>query len=61
MSVKDRDYMQDGQPAPETPPMSIADSAVAMHEMYLSYLAAGFTDSQAMQIIVGALQASMRH
>jgi len=32
--------------------MTLDESSVAMHEMYLSYLRAGFTEEQAMRIII---------
>jgi len=33
------------------PPLSIADTATAMHEVYLSFLAAGFTKAQALYLV----------
>lgn len=35
--------------------------AVGMHEMFLSYIQAGFTRMEALQIIIGILQAGMRN
>jgi len=33
------------------PPLSIADTATALHEAYLSLLAAGFTKAQALYLV----------
>lgn len=32
-------------------PFSMAESAVAMHEIYISFIDAGFTEDQAMEIV----------
>ncbi len=40
--------MPDETPAP---PLSIAEGAVALHESYTSFLAAGFTEHQALYLI----------
>ena len=36
-------------------PLSLDEAAVAMHEMYLSYLRAGFTEHQAMELLKATL------
>ena len=39
-------------------PRTLIDGAIAVHEMYLSYVKAGFTEDQAMQLVVGWIQAT---
>lgn len=38
---------------------SMAISAIALHEMFLSYIAAGFTSDQALQLVCVLLNASI--
>lgn len=42
--------MNDQQP----PDLTLAEAAVAMHEMFLGFLAAGFTESQALRLVAMA-------
>jgi hypothetical protein len=45
---------------PQPPNLEVlAAAAETMHDMYLTYIAAGFTEAQAMQIIIGMIQASI--
>lgn len=42
---------------PDQPPdFSMAEGAVAMHEMFTSYVDAGFTESQALRLIIGQMK-----
>lgn len=42
---------------PEDPITELAAIAQQMHEMYLAYLAAGFTEAQAMQLLEAVVHA----
>lgn len=46
-------------PDPEDPVTELAASAVQLHELHLAYLAAGFTEAQAMELIKALLMASV--
>ena len=35
----------------EFPVLNMAEGAIGMHEMYLAYVNAGFTEAQAMQLL----------
>ena len=61
MSSNDRDWMT-GNNDPDEPDetatvTSMLEGAIAFHEMYNSYVAAGFTEAQAMQLLVAILHA----
>lgn len=45
---------------PDAPMTQLEMMAAQMHELYLAYCAAGFTASQAMQMICAGLQANTR-
>jgi hypothetical protein len=47
-------------PEPVDPISSIAESAAATHEMFISYVAAGFTEPQALYLIGQMLAAMTR-
>lgn len=34
-------------------PLSMSEGAIAMHEFYLSLIEAGFTENQALQLVLG--------
>lgn len=42
---------------PPSPMTALAEAAAQQHELYLAYIAAGFTASQAMQIICAMVAA----
>jgi hypothetical protein len=44
----------------DIPPFTLAESAVAAHEMHLSYIAAGFTVEQAFTLVQTTLLASIQ-
>lgn len=44
---------------PPSPVSVLAASAAQTHELYTAYLNAGFTKTQAMQLVCAALQASI--
>ena len=35
----------------EQPPLTIAETAIALHELFISLTSAGFTDEQAMYLV----------
>lgn len=41
---------------PKDQPFTMRDGAIAMHEMYLSYVEAGFTEEQALELIKEAIR-----
>jgi hypothetical protein len=46
-------------PEPEDPITQLAAAAVQLHELYNSYLAAGFTEPQAFELVKTILAASV--
>lgn len=46
-------------PEPEDPITQLAAAAVQLHELYNSYIAAGFTDQQAFDLVKAILTASV--
>jgi len=44
---------------PDDPVTSLREGAVAFHELYLSYVDAGFTESQALTMICHIISAAM--
>lgn len=48
-----------GQPMPPDPITALAASAVQLHELLRANVAAGFTEQQAMQIVLTVLSASI--
>ena len=48
------------EPMPPSPMSALAATAAQTHEMYRSYVDAGFTEVQAMQIICAMLTAMLR-
>jgi hypothetical protein len=48
------------QPMPPSPITALAEGAAQTHELYRSYVEAGFTEEQAMQLICTMLAESMR-
>ncbi len=53
-------YEPEDNPTPESEsPISMLDAAaISTHELFRSYVSAGFTEQQALQLIVGMLTAS---
>ena len=49
--------MPDKDKMPTDPMSNILTGAVSMHEMYKAYVKAGFSKSQAMQLVATALRA----
>jgi hypothetical protein len=47
-------------PDPEDPITALAQSAVGAHEMFIAFVGAGFTDSQALYL-VGQVMVSAMH
>ncbi|WP_165969578.1 hypothetical protein [Nonomuraea terrae] len=45
-------------PDPEDPITQLAAAAVGLHELYVSLVAAGFTESQALHLVGQALSAA---
>ena len=57
MGTNERDWMNDGEAKPpEFSASTFKDSAVILHEMYASYVSAGFTPEQAMAILLTQMQ-----
>ena len=52
--------MADDNEYPESPLSELAAGAVQMHEMLTSYVAAGFTRAEALQIIISMLVANFK-
>lgn len=46
-------------PEPEDPITQLAAAAVQLHELYNSYVAAGFTEAQAFDLVKAILTASV--
>lgn len=46
---------------PTDPVSQLAEAATQMHEMFVSYVNAGFTDQQALYLVGQMVQASMRN
>lgn len=46
--------------APEDPMTALSASSTEIHEMFQSYVMVGFTETQAMQIILQILDTTMR-
>lgn len=46
--------------APQDPITDLAAGAAQLHEAYRSYVDAGFTETQALQIVIGILTAGFR-
>lgn len=45
---------------PQDPITDLAAGAAQLHELYESYIGAGFTDTQALQLVIAILTAGMR-
>lgn len=45
--------------SPQDPITDLAAGAAQLHELYVSYLNAGFTEHQALRLIIGILTAGM--
>jgi len=45
---------------PDDPMSALAGAAYQMHELFVAYVAAGFTDEQAMSIILALLTATIQ-
>lgn len=50
----------DGADPPIDPIVAMAAAAIQLHELYLAYGKAGFTDSQAMQMVCAVIEAHLR-
>ncbi|MFI8535351.1 hypothetical protein ACIGMX_34540 [Streptomyces aquilus] len=48
--------MPEKQPTPESPITELAAGAAQLHEPFTSYLHAGFTESQALRLIIGMIR-----
>jgi hypothetical protein len=46
-------------PDPQDPLTELAAGAAQLHEVFLSYVGAGFSEAQAMQIVIAVLAAGM--
>jgi hypothetical protein len=46
--------------SPQDPITDLAAGAAQLHELYTAYVAAGFTDIQALQLIIALLTAGIR-
>jgi hypothetical protein len=46
-------------PEPDDPITQLAAAAVGMHELFISFVAAGFSESQALYLVGQALTASI--
>ncbi|MFJ2110641.1 hypothetical protein ACIOEX_01710 [Streptomyces sp. NPDC087850] len=46
-------------PEPSDPISQLAEAAVQLHELYLSYISAGFTEGQALDMVKAVLLASI--
>lgn len=55
------DEPESKQSPPADPMTVLAETAVQMHELYLSYVAAGFTEGQSMTLVAAILDAIIRH
>lgn len=51
--------MSDDQ-MPASPLTALAEGAAQLHELYRSYVEAGFTETQAMQLVCAMVTARMR-
>ena len=51
---------QDGTPAPVDPLTAMTEGAASAHEIYLSYVHAGFSEAQALYLTGQVLTAAMR-
>lgn len=47
-------------PEPEDPITQLAEGAASAHELYLAYVAAGFTEGQALYLVAQLITAAMR-
>lgn len=47
-------------PEPEDPITQLAEGAAQLHELFLAYVTAGFTEQQALFLIGQMIQASIR-
>jgi len=45
---------------PEQQPLSIAETAIALHELFISLVSAGFTEEQAMYLVAEVISAPPR-
>jgi len=46
-------------PDPQDPLTELAEGAAQLHEVFLSYVGAGFSEAQAMQIVISILTAGI--
>lgn len=47
------------EPMPGSPVSGAAASAITMHEVFTSYIEAGFTRMEALAIVIGTIQAAI--
>ena len=52
--------MASGESSPEDPITALAQGAAQLHELFTAYINAGFTDAEALQIIIAMVTASIR-
>lgn len=45
---------------PKDPMGPLAEGAIAMHEIFLAYIAAGFTRRESLEIVIGLAREAMR-
>lgn len=50
--------MTDQPTEPESPITLLAQAAIQMHELYRAYVDAGFTQDQAMHLVIAIMQAN---
>lgn len=46
------------EPTSESPLAELAAAAAQLHELFLSYVHAGFTENQALRIVIGVITGS---
>ena len=61
MSSDDRDWAKDlGDNPLSGVPITVADSAVAIHELYASFVKAGFSEAQAFTLVLTTLTITLQ-
>lgn len=50
----------EGQPAPQDPVTVLAEAAASLHELYVTYVASGFTPAHAIYLCGQIITASLR-
>lgn len=48
--------MDENNKGPENPIGALFDAAISMHEMYVNFVAAGFTEQQALYLVAQSLR-----